>query len=71
VIGDLAGFVAASYLRGIDFYQIPSTLLSMVDSSVGGKTGINLPEGKNLVGAFWQPKAVYIDTALLQTLSAA
>ena len=68
VIGDLAGFVAASYLRGIDFYQIPSTLLSMVDSSVGGKTGINLPEGKNLVGAFWQPKAVYIDTALLQTL---
>ena len=69
VIGDLAGFVAGSYLRGIDFYQIPSTLLSMVDSSVGGKTGINLPEGKNLVGAFWQPKAVYIDTALLKTLS--
>ena len=69
VIGDLAGYVAASYLRGIDFYQIPSTLLSMVDSSVGGKTGINLPEGKNLVGAFWQPKTVYIDTALLQTLS--
>ena len=69
MIGDLAGYVAASYLRGIDFYQIPSTLLSMVDSSVGGKTGINLPEGKNLVGAFWQPKAVYIDTALLQTLS--
>ena len=69
VIGDLAGYVAACYLRGIDFYQIPSTLLSMVDSSVGGKTGINPPEGKNLVGAFWQPKAVYIDTALLQTLS--
>jgi 3-dehydroquinate synthase len=68
VIGDLTGYVAASYLRGIDFYQIPSTLLSMVDSSVGGKTGINLPEGKNLVGAFWQPKAVYIDTALLTTL---
>lgn len=68
VIGDLAGYVAASYLRGIDFYQIPTTLLSMVDSSVGGKTGINLPEGKNLVGAFWQPKAVYIDTALLPTL---
>lgn len=68
VIGDLAGYVAASYLRGIDFYQIPSTLLSMVDSSVGGKTGINLPEGKNLVGAFWQPKVVYIDTALLRTL---
>lgn len=68
VIGDLAGYVAASYLRGIDFYQIPTTLLSMVDSSVGGKTGINLPEGKNLVGAFWQPKAVYIDAALLQSL---
>ncbi len=70
VIGDLAGYVAASYLRGIDYYQIPTTLLSMVDSSVGGKTGINLPEGKNLVGAFWQPRAVYIDTNLLQTLSA-
>jgi len=69
VIGDLAGYVAASYLRGIDFYQIPSTLLSMVDSSVGGKTGINLPEGKNLVGAFWQPKAVFIDTTLLHTLA--
>ncbi|MFQ3224761.1 MAG: 3-dehydroquinate synthase [Lentimonas sp.] len=68
VIGDLTGYVAASYLRGIDFYQIPTTLLSMVDSSVGGKTGINLPEGKNLVGAFWQPKAVYIDTGLLKTL---
>ncbi len=68
VMGDLAGFVAASYLRGIDFYQIPTSLLAMVDSSVGGKTGINLPEGKNLVGAFWQPKAVYIDTGLLQSL---
>lgn len=70
VIGDLAGYVAASYLRGIDFYQVPTTLLSMVDSSVGGKTGINLPEGKNLVGAFWQPKAVYIHSALLRTLPA-
>lgn len=68
VVGDLAGYVAASYLRGIDFYQIPTTLLSMVDSSVGGKTGINLPEGKNLVGAFWQPQAVYIDPKLLKTL---
>lgn len=68
VIGDLAGYVAASYLRGIDFYQIPTTLLSMVDSSVGGKTGVNLPEGKNLVGAFWQPKAVYVVAALLGTL---
>lgn len=70
VIGDLAGFVAASYLRGIDFYQIPTSLLAMVDSSVGGKTGINLPEGKNLVGAFWQPKAVFVDTDLLQSLPA-
>jgi 3-dehydroquinate synthase len=68
VMGDLAGYVAASYLRGIDFYQIPTTLLSMVDSSVGGKTGINLPEGKNLVGAFWQPKGVYVDSQLLTTL---
>ena len=68
VVGDLAGFTAASYLRGIDFYQIPTTLLSMVDSSVGGKTGINLPEGKNLVGAFWQPRAVFIAADLLQTL---
>ena len=68
VVGDLAGYAAASYLRGIDFYQIPTTLLAMVDSSVGGKTGINLPRGKNLVGAFWQPKAVYIDTDLLTTL---
>ena len=70
VVGDLAGYVAASYLRGISFYQIPTTLLSMVDSSVGGKTGINLPEGKNLVGAFWQPKSVYIDPNLLKTLPA-
>ena len=69
VIGDLVGFVAASYLRGVDFYQIPTSLLAMVDSSVGGKTGINLPEGKNLVGAFWQPKAVFIDTAFLSTLT--
>lgn len=69
VVGDLVGFVAASYLRGIDFYQIPTSLLSMVDSSVGGKTGINLPEGKNLVGAFWQPKGVFIDTTLLNTLA--
>jgi 3-dehydroquinate synthase len=68
VIGDLAGFVAASYLRGIDFYQIPTSLLAMVDSSVGGKTGINLPEGKNLVGAFWQPHAVFINQRFLKTL---
>ncbi|MFP4166190.1 MAG: 3-dehydroquinate synthase [Opitutales bacterium] len=68
VVGDLAGYVAASYLRGIEFHQVPTTLLAMVDSSVGGKTGINLPEGKNLVGAFWQPKAVYINTGLLHSL---
>lgn len=68
VIGDLAGFAAASYLRGIPFIQVPTTLLAMVDSSVGGKTGINLTAGKNLVGAFHQPNAVYIDTALLATL---
>lgn len=68
VIGDLGGFAAASFLRGIDFYQIPTTLLAMVDSSVGGKTGINLKAGKNLVGAFHQPRAVYIATALLETL---
>lgn len=68
VIGDLGGFAAASFLRGIDFVQVPTTLLSMVDSSVGGKTGINLSAGKNLVGAFHQPKAVYISTDLLLTL---
>lgn len=70
VCGDLAGYVAASYLRGVDFYQIPTTLLAMVDSSVGGKTGINLPEGKNLVGAFWQPKGVFILPELLTSLPA-
>lgn len=70
VIGDLAGFAAASYLRGIPFVQVPTTLLAMVDSSVGGKTGLNLDAGKNLVGAFHQPKAVYIDTGLLATLPA-
>lgn len=68
VVGDLAGFVAASYMRGLTFYQIPTTLLAMVDSSVGGKTGINLNEGKNLVGAFWQPKAVFIDVCYLRSL---
>jgi 3-dehydroquinate synthase len=68
VIGDLAGFVAASYLRGVNFVQIPTTLLAMVDSSVGGKTGVNLPEGKNLVGAFHQPKLVVIDLDTLKTL---
>lgn len=68
VIGDLAGYCAASYLRGIDFYQAPTTLLAMVDSSVGGKTGVNLKSGKNLVGAFYQPQAVYVDTGVLKTL---
>ena len=68
VVGDLSGFVAASYMRGVDFYQIPTTLLAAVDSSVGGKTGVNIPEGKNLVGAFHQPKAVYTDSAFLKSL---
>lgn len=70
VVGDLGGFAAAAWLRGIDFYQMPTTLLAMVDSSVGGKTGINIEAGKNLVGAFHQPKAVYIATGLLATLPA-
>lgn len=68
IAGDLAGFVAASALRGLDFIQIPTTLLSQVDSSVGGKTGINTTHGKNLVGAFHQPKRVLIDTGVLDTL---
>ena len=68
VIGDLAGFVAASWLRGVEFYQVPTTLLAMVDSSVGGKTGINIAAGKNLVGAFHQPRGVFISTGLLRTL---
>ncbi|HEX7022897.1 MAG TPA: 3-dehydroquinate synthase [Trueperaceae bacterium] len=70
VIGDLAGFVAASYMRGLPFYQCPTSLLAMVDASVGGKTAINLPEGKNLVGAFWQPQAVLADTDALASLPA-
>jgi 3-dehydroquinate synthase len=68
VIGDLTGFAAACYQRGVDFIQIPTTLLSQVDSSVGGKTGINHPLGKNMVGAFYQPNAVLIDTDTLQSL---
>ena len=68
VIGDLAGFAAACWMRGIEFVQMPTTLLAMVDSSVGGKTGVNLPAGKNLVGAFHQPRAVVIDTDTLATL---
>jgi 3-dehydroquinate synthase len=68
VVGDLAGFAAASYLRGIDYYQVPTTLLAMVDSSVGGKTGVNLKAGKNLAGAFHQPRGVFIATGFLATL---
>lgn len=68
VVGDLAGFAAATYLRGIAFVQVPTTLLAQIDASVGGKTGVNLAAGKNLVGAFHQPHLVVIDTATLQTL---
>jgi len=68
VTGDLAGFTASAYLRGIRYVQIPTTLLAQIDSSVGGKTGVNLPEGKNLAGAYYHPDAVYIDTDVLTTL---
>ena len=68
VVGDLAGFAAACWMRGIDCVQVPTTLLSMVDSSVGGKTAVDLPQGKNLVGAFHPPRAVIADTAALRSL---
>lgn len=68
VVGDIAGFCAAIYMRGVDYYQVPTTVLSQVDSSVGGKTAVDLIAGKNLAGAFKQPKGVYIDTGILRTL---
>ena len=70
VVGDMAGFAAASYQRGVDFIQVPTTLLSQVDSSVGGKTAVNHPLGKNMIGAFYQPQCVLIDTNTLATLPA-
>ncbi len=69
VVGDVTGFIASIYMRSIPYLQIPTTLLAQVDSSVGGKTGVDLPEGKNLLGTFYQPKAVYIDLSFLKTLS--
>ncbi|KAJ1667174.1 3-dehydroquinate dehydratase (3-dehydroquinase) [Coemansia sp. RSA 1813] len=70
VIGDLVGFVAATFMRGVPFVQIPTSLLAMVDSSIGGKTAVDTPAGKNLIGAFWQPKRIYMDMAILSTLPA-
>jgi 3-dehydroquinate synthetase len=69
VVGDLAGFIAATFTRGLSFVQVPTTLLAQVDSSVGGKVAINLPGAKNMVGAFWQPATVVVDTQTLDTLA--
>ncbi|MBT3949104.1 3-dehydroquinate synthase, partial [Candidatus Parcubacteria bacterium] len=69
VVGDVAGYTAATYMRGIPYVQVPTTLLAMVDSSIGGKTGVNTKYGKNLVGSFYQPQAVYVDVEFLKKLS--
>lgn len=68
VVGDLVGYIASTFMRGIPYVQVPTTLLAMVDSSVGGKTAIDTPHGKNLIGTFWQPKRIYLDLSVLQTL---
>ena len=68
VIGNLTGYVAATYMRGVRYVQVPTTLLAMVDSSIGGKTAIDTPLGKNLIGAIWQPSRIYIDLEFLDTL---
>jgi pentafunctional AROM polypeptide len=68
VIGDMIGYVAATFMRGVRFVQVPTTLLAMVDSSIGGKTAIDTPLGKNLIGAFWQPERIYIDLQFLESL---
>jgi len=68
VIGDMIGYVAATFMRGVKLVQVPTTLLAMVDSSIGGKTAIDCPSGKNLIGSFWQPERVYIDLQFLETL---